>query len=200
MHWGILLLAVCYLIGSIPFPLIVSRLVKGIDLREHGSGNMGATNAARVLGKQWFPVVFGLDFAKGAAATYLARLLLPPLSGADDPVLAATLGAILAVIGHCYPIYVGFKGGVGLAASAGALALISPSLLLVALIGIVILWLISRDMYVGTAASAALAPVYGWFLGVDSPARLAALTFWALVVVWVHLPDVKVWWEKRKAA
>lgn len=64
MLTALLVMLACYLIGSIPFPVLVSRYAMGIDLRQHGSGNMGAMNAARVLGKKWFPVVFGLDFAK----------------------------------------------------------------------------------------------------------------------------------------
>lgn len=187
-----LVLIGCYLVGAVPFPILVSRWVMGIDLRQHGSGNMGAMNAARVLGKRWFPVVFGLDFAKGAAATYLARLLLPLLLPID-PVLAATLGAIAAVAGHCFPVYVGFKGGVGLAASAGALALISPWMMLVTLAGIGLFWVLLRNMYVGVAASALLAPLSGWFLGFREPAVVAAITVWGLLVFGVHFKDVRAW-------
>jgi acyl phosphate:glycerol-3-phosphate acyltransferase len=201
MRWAVPVMLLCYLIGAIPFPLLVSRWVRGIDLRQHGTGNMGATNAARVLGAKWFPIVFGLDFAKGAVATALARLLLPQLAGLHDPVLAATLGAICAVVGHCFPVYVGFQGGVGLAASAGALAVISPWLLLTALAGIGLFWLLSRNMYVGTAASALLAPAYGWALGFREGPQVAAVGVWALVVFGVHFKDVRTWWlGLRKAA
>jgi glycerol-3-phosphate acyltransferase PlsY len=197
MLWALpVIIAVCYLVGSIPFPLFVSRLVLGIDLRQHGTGNMGATNAARLLGKKWFPVVFGLDFAKGAAATYIARAVLPGILGID-PVLAATIGAIAAVTGHCFPIFAGFKGGVGLAASAGALALISPWLLLATVIGILIFWGLSRDMYVGTAAAALAAPLSGWLVGLRGAALLSAIALWGLLVFAVHLKDLKSWFASR---
>lgn len=198
MLWALAVIAGCYLVGSIPFPIFVSRWVAGIDLRQHGTGNMGATNAARLLGKKWFPVVFGLDFAKGAAATYIARAFLPGLLGID-PILAATIGAIAAVAGHCFPLFAGFKGGVGLAASAGALALISPWLLLVTVIGILLFWGITRDMYVGTATAALLAPLSGWLVGLRSPTVVGAIALWGLLVFAVHLKDVKSWFTSRTA-
>lgn len=196
MFWATALAVVCYLIGSIPFPLLVSRWVRGIDLRQHGSGNMGATNAARVLGKRWFPVVFGLDFAKGAAATYLAKALLPELSGLDLA-LAAAIGGAAAVIGHCFPIYVGFTGGVGLAASAGALALVSPGLMLTATAGLGLLWALSGNMYVGTAGAALLYPLMGYFW-VDSLSVALVLTVWGLVVFALHRKDVARWLQSRR--
>ncbi len=198
MLWAVLIAIVCYLIGSIPFPLLVSRWAKGIDLREHGSGNMGATNAARVLGKKWFPVVFGLDFAKGAVATYLARLLLPRLVGLD-PELSAAIGGAAAVIGHCFPIYVGFRGGVGLAATAGALALVSPFLMLSSAVAIALFWVISRNMYVGTAAAAVLYPVMGYYWIPSVPVAVV-MSIWAAVVFGLHWKDVSRWLESRRAA
>ncbi|HEY3365697.1 MAG TPA: glycerol-3-phosphate acyltransferase [Symbiobacteriaceae bacterium] len=186
-----LVVGACYLLGSVPFPVIISRLVLGIDLREHGSGNMGATNAARVLGKRWFPLVFGLDLAKGALATYLARVLLP-MALPVDPALAAAAGGLAAVIGHCFPIFAGFRGGVGLAASAGALLVVSPWLLLSAGAGILLFWAITRNMYVGVACTALLYPLMGWYWlrAGDTTLVLAA---WGLVVFGVHWKDVSKW-------
>jgi glycerol-3-phosphate acyltransferase PlsY len=197
MLQAVLVVVGCYLIGAVPFAIIVSRLVKGIDLREHGSGNMGAMNAARVLGKQWFPVVFVLDFAKGAAVVLLARLLLPGLLDIA-PDLAAALGAIAAVVGHCFPIYVGFKGGVGLATSAGAVALIHPFLLLGVLAAMGLFWLLAKNLYAGTAAGAATAPIFAWFLFHDQN-MVVAITIWAAVLVGVHMKDVNRWLALRRA-
>lgn len=194
---GVAVAVLSYLVGSIPFPLLVSRWVRGIDLREHGSGNMGATNAARVLGKKWFPVVFGLDFLKGAAATYLASLALAQYLGVD-PALAAAIGGAAAVIGHCFPIYVGFRGGVGLAASAGALALVSPWLMLTCLVGIGLFWLLSRDMYVGTAVTALLYPAVAYYW-IPSVPVAAVMTVWGLVVFGLHWKEVARWMQKRAA-
>jgi len=196
MFVALLTVAACYLIGAVPFPIIVSRLVKGIDIREHGSGNMGAMNIARVLGKQWFPVVFGLDFAKGALAALVGRMLLPDQLGVD-PVVAAAIGAFAAVVGHCYPVYVGFKGGLGLAASAGALFVISPWLMLVVAVSILPLWALTRDMYVGVALAAVGAPGLTWLFFRDGQVVLA-VAVWALVVVIVHVPDVRAWYARLR--
>lgn len=198
MLLAIVLVVLCYLIGAVPFPVLVSRYAMGIDLRQHGSGNMGAMNAARVLGKRWFPAVFGLDFAKGALAAYLAMRVLPLLVPMDTT-LAAAIGACAAVIGHCFPVYVGFKGGVGLAASAGALVIISPWLLVAVGLSILLLWLLSRNMYAGTAFAALLTPLYAWLL-LHKAGATAAVTVWALVVFAVHFKDVRRWWAERRAA
>jgi acyl phosphate:glycerol-3-phosphate acyltransferase len=197
MLWAALLLIVCYLAGSIPFAVIVSRLAKGIDLRQHGSGNMGAANAGRVLGTKWFVVVFLLDFTKGAAATYLARAFLPGLTGASAN-LAAAIGAFVAVAGHCFPIYVGFKGGVGLAASAGALALINFWVLAATGLSILLFWNLFKNMYVGTAIAVALGPVYAWLFLRQWDVTLA-VALWAAMIVALHLKDVRAWWAARQA-
>lgn len=187
----------CYLLGSIPFPVIVSRLVKGVDLRKHGSGNMGALNSARVLGKRWFPVVFGLDFAKGAVAVTAARALLPgalPI----DPTLAGALGGLFAVLGHCFPVFAGFRGGVGLAATAGAFTLISPGLLVTALAAIALGWGLLRNMYVGVAATALVAPAMAWYW-LGTPGTTAVLTAWGALVFGLHWGDVTRWLAVRRS-
>lgn len=199
---GLLLLLAAYLIGSIPFPVIVSRLVMGIDLRQHGTGNMGATNAARVLGKKWFPVVFGLDFAKGALATYLVMRFLPGESLMSASV-AAALGGFLVVAGHCFPVFAGFKGGVGLAATAGALVVLSPYMLLSSGAVILIVWALTKNMYVGVAAAALAYPFLGWAIlkepgNAAAPATVAALAAWGLMVFLLHWGDLTRWWAGRR--
>lgn len=198
MLWALGTGLLCYLIGAIPFPVIVSRYARGIDLRQHGSGNMGAANAGRVLGKRWFLVVFLLDFLKGAAATYLARLLLPEHTAADG-LLAAAIGAAIAVAGHCFPVYVGFKGGLGLAASAGALVIISPWILAAVGASILAFWALARNMYVGTATAVALGPVYAHLLMGRWDVTLT-VSLWAAMIVALHMKDVRAWWAARSAA
>jgi glycerol-3-phosphate acyltransferase PlsY len=193
---GVLLGILCYLIGSIPFPIIVSRLVRGIDLREHGSGNMGATNAARVLGKEWFPVVFGLDFAKGAASAFLCSQFLPGWLGIS-PTLAAAIGGALACAGHCFPVFAGFRGGLGLAASAGALVLITPWLLVAVLAAIGLFWLLLGNMYVGVALGALTGPVLAYLL-VQSASVAAVVAAWAALVFALHLKDIRAYLVARK--
>lgn len=193
---GALLLLAAYLIGSIPFPVIISRLVRGIDLRQYGTGNMGATNAARVLGKRWFPLVFGLDFAKGLAATYLAMRFLPGFVGLT-PTAAAAFGGLLAVVGHCFPLFAGFRGGVGLAASAGALVLLSPWLLLSVGAVILLVWALSRNMYVGVAAAALAYPLLGWLI-LKEAGTVVAMALWGAVVFLLHGRDLMAWWAERR--
>lgn len=189
------ILVLCYLIGAVPFPVLVSKWVKGIDLRQHGSGNMGAANAGRVLGKQWFVVVFLLDFLKGAAATYLARAFLPAFTGADV-LLAAAIGAAVSVLGHCFPVYVGFKGGLGLAASAGSLVIINFGLLAAVGISILVLWALTRNMYAGTAFAVALAPLYAYLL-MHRPDVTVTVGLWAALIFALHWPEIRKWWAAR---
>jgi glycerol-3-phosphate acyltransferase PlsY len=119
----IVVLVASYLVGAIPFSYIAARAIKGIDLREHGSGNLGATNTFRMLGARWAIVVLVLDVAKGFAAVFAAgRLDLP---GADVQWLRlAAMGG--AILGHLFSPYVKFSGGKGIATSAGAFLALSP--------------------------------------------------------------------------
>ena len=117
-----------YLIGSVPFTLIVGKLFFGVDPRQHGSGNLGATNAARVLGAKAALAVAVLDITKGGLVVALAKWLIAPASVVgDNPAAWAVVAAILsAIIGHAFSIYIGFKGGKGIAVAAGGLIVAMP--------------------------------------------------------------------------
>ena len=117
----VLLLVGAYLVGAIPTSWIVARLVRGIDLREHGSGNLGATNAYRVLG--WKPAlpIFASDILKGWFPTAFFHLW----DGRPSPDWALAFGAA-AIVGHVWSVWVGFRGGKGVATSAGALLALAP--------------------------------------------------------------------------
>ncbi len=116
---GAVLTGGAYLLGSVSFGLIAARRA-GVDLRTLGSGNIGATNVGRALGKRTGRIVLALDAAKGALPAALAWHLL----GLDDPFTAATGAA--AVVGHCFPIWYGFRGGKGAATSAGVMLVLVP--------------------------------------------------------------------------
>lgn len=121
---AILLFFCSYLIGSIPFGLLIGKAVKGIDLRDHGSGNIGATNAGRILGKKWGLVCLALDAAKGLFPV----AILPQLFfAADDPWLAHAriLAGISTIVGHMFSCWLGFRGGKGVATSLGVLLMLS---------------------------------------------------------------------------
>lgn len=118
------MLIAAYLIGSIPFSLLIARWVGGIDLRQHGSGNVGATNVARTLGVKWGLVALVLDALKGLLPT----AGLPWLLFADSQATAhAQVGAgLAAIIGHMFPCWLGFRGGKGVATALGVIVVIAP--------------------------------------------------------------------------
>ena len=127
---NVLLVLASYFAGSIPFGLMIGRFVKGIDLREHGSGNIGATNAGRVLGKKWGLICLALDAMKGL----LPVALFPQwICGGDSASLGdlAVLAGVSTIVGHMFPCWLGFRGGKGVATSLGVVAMLSPWGLLV---------------------------------------------------------------------
>ena len=122
---SLLLALTSYLAGSIPFGLMIGRAVKGIDLRQHGSGNIGATNAGRVLGKKWGLICLVLDALKGLLpVAFLPRLLF----GADEPAMEhlRVLAGVSTIVGHMFSCWLGFRGGKGVATSLGVVAMLSP--------------------------------------------------------------------------
>jgi glycerol-3-phosphate acyltransferase PlsY len=122
---GLSLLVFSYLLGSIPFGFVVAYLAKGIDIRNFGSGNIGATNVLRVVGKKWGILVFVLDFFKGFLPLLIAKAI------GDLPNLIVILAAVSVVCGHNWTIFLKFKGGKGVATSVGAicgLSLMFPAL------------------------------------------------------------------------
>lgn len=147
-----LLLISAYLLGAIPFGLLIG-LTRGLDIRRYGSGNTGATNALRTVGLRASAIVFFLDVAKAVIPVLVARWLV------GDPTLEAACG-IAAVVGHNWPVYIGWKGGKGVSSGLGVMAVLSPlATLLGALIGIV---LIGRFRYVslGSMAGASSIPLF----------------------------------------
>ena len=147
-----------YLVGAIPFGLIIGRLTRGVDIREYGSHRTGATNALRTLGAQVAAMVFILDLAKGVAAVLIARLLLPADSLASHEWAAAAAG-LAAIVGHIWSIFIRFTGGRGVATSTGALGAMAPwALLVMAPVVVFIIW---RWRYVslGSVSGALLTPL-----------------------------------------
>ena len=135
---ALFVVAVAYLFGSIPWGYIAGRL-KGIDVRAHGSGNIGATNVLRVLGKPWGFTVFFADAFKGFLAVRTALLLVTRTPGAAEYAeFYAILAAAACVAGHSFPVWLRFKGGKGVATSAGALFGVVP----IASVTIFLVWLV----------------------------------------------------------
>ncbi|MBS0205354.1 MAG: glycerol-3-phosphate 1-O-acyltransferase PlsY [Planctomycetes bacterium] len=126
----ILLVVSSYLAGSIPFGLMIGRFVKGIDLRSEGSGNIGATNVGRVLGKKWGLICLALDALKGLLPVAFFPVLFCGSDHASLPDLSVLTG-VTTIVGHMFPCWLGFRGGKGVATSLGVVAILSPWGLLV---------------------------------------------------------------------
>jgi len=163
-----------YLLGAIPFGLLIGRMTRGIDLRDYGSHRIGATNALRTLGVRAAALVFVLDVAKGVAAVLLARTLF-----ADDPGVewAAALAGFAAIVGHNWSVFIRFTGGRGVATSAGALGAMSIwTILLLVPIVIVLIWR-TRYVSVGSITGGLLAPVITAVVWAPGGASVAAIVY-----------------------
>jgi len=156
---GVLALA-AYLIGSVPTALWVGKTYYGIDIREHGSGNSGATNTFRVLGKKPGSIVMAVDIFKGWAATSLAGLLLIYHAVPEDYVVPCMLlYGFLAVLGHIYPVYAGFRGGKGVATVLGMVLAVHPLPALVCLGIFLIVLIISKYVSLSSMTAAVCFPL-----------------------------------------
>ena len=183
---------VAFLAGSIPFGLLVARM-KGVDIRKHGSGNIGATNVLRVVGKPYGIAVFILDFLKGLLPVLWAGHALAGHPQADWIGLGTALAAIL---GHNYSPWIGFKGGKGIATSAGALMALFPVALGVALVVWFVLFKTTRYVSVASMGAAAAIPLalFGQKLLAWRPPTWPEIGFGVLVAflaIWRHRSNIR---------
>jgi glycerol-3-phosphate acyltransferase PlsY len=179
----VLALAAAYLIGAIPVGLVVARLRGGVDIRRRGSGNIGATNVLRTLGPVAGALTLAGDVAKGYAAVAVARAL-------DGAPGVAALATVLAVAGNCWPIYLGFRGGKGVATGVGAfLALIPWAVLPAAAVWGAITGA-SRYVSLGSVVACIALPVAAAIIGYALPAVAAAAAV-AAIIVWRHRDNLR---------
>jgi glycerol-3-phosphate acyltransferase PlsY len=194
-----LILIPAYLLGSVPFGLIIGR-IGGIDVRKHGSGNIGATNVWRVLGQKWGGATFLLDAGKGFAAVRLAENIacwrFPQPVPEDYLAYAAVFAALACILGHTFPVWLRFKGGKGVATSLGVLLAVMP---LIATGTVLAVWMVafSLSRYVSLAsilAALALPITVGALLLLDELQGRAYLAFAcaaAFLVVRRHRENMK---------
>ena len=175
-------LAAAYLLGSIPFSFLVARR-RGIDVRAVGSGNVGATNVMRNVGKAAGLAAFFLDFAKGSLATWLAR---ETVGGVVFPSVAA----VVAVLGHMHPVWLRFRGGKGVATGAGAFLPIAPLATVGALIVFGLVTAATRYVSLGSIVGSASLSVLAYLLGTLAPVPLAAALVAALIA-WKHRENIR---------
>ncbi len=156
MTW-LLIVVLSYLIGSIPWGYLFARS-KGIDIRQHGSGNIGAANVLRVMGKKWGYLVFLCDFFKGFLSVKLGSLIAAFFL--VNLVLGSVIAAIACVLGHDYPIWLGFRGGKGIATLAGAVLVLFPPLVFVSF-GVIwiAVFLIGRYTSLASISAAVALPI-----------------------------------------
>ncbi|WP_445487163.1 glycerol-3-phosphate 1-O-acyltransferase PlsY [Niallia sp. 03133] len=178
-----LLFVLAYLIGSIPSGLIIGKVFYGIDIREHGSGNLGGTNTFRTLGKKaGFAVTFS-DILKGTLAT-----LLPLLFSLDTSVNPLVFG-VFAVIGHMYPIFAGFKGGKAVATSAGILLGHEPLLFLFIIFVFFITLYLSKYVSLSSMTAGAAGLIYSLILW-DDKLLITILAILTIFVIYRHRANV----------
>jgi glycerol-3-phosphate acyltransferase PlsY len=185
-----LAVALAYLIGSIPFGYLIVRVKGGGDVRETGSGGTGATNVTRRAGKSAGILTMLLDALKGVVVAFAARWLLTPDFGVDWWVVAASLAA---VAGHVFPVWLGFRGGKGVATGLGVFLVLAPLAVLVALPCFVLVIRATRYVSLGSITAAALLPVGVWLLGGGGRATaplLTAAVLGAALIVYAHRANI----------
>ena len=168
---AIVSIAAAYLIGAVPWGLVLGR-IKGIDPRRHGSGGTGATNTLRLLGWRVAVLVFVLDFLKGLLPVVLVRVL-------DGPTWLSACVAVATVVGHCWSIFIGFKGGKGMATGGGAATGLAPFLFVLILMIALVIWL-TRYVSLASLATAIIGPSI-----VTAMAIWGNYPWWWVVAIWI---------------
>ena len=180
-----------YLAGSLPTGFLVARAMR-VDITQVGSGNIGATNVFRVLGKGPGALVLIVDLLKGALAVLVAPMLAAAMTPTDSLALPA-LAALGAVLGHNYTCWLGFKGGKGVATSAGAMAALIPPAFGVTVITWLLVFFLSRYVSMASIAAAVILPVATIFT-VSGPTRWPLVAFTsalAALAVWRHRANIE---------
>jgi acyl phosphate:glycerol-3-phosphate acyltransferase len=178
-----------YLLGAIPFGLLLTKLFGSGDVRKVGSGNIGATNVARAAGPLAGIFTLVLDAAKGAAAVWLAARF------ANESAAWMIIAGLAALVGHCFPVWLGFHGGKGVATAAGVFLVLCPLALLGAVLLFVLVVVFSRYVSLGSISAAASMPMLIYFLWAPHHAPPLVVTFGALaaavLIVYKHDANIQ---------
>ncbi|MBG9585878.1 glycerol-3-phosphate 1-O-acyltransferase PlsY [Cytobacillus firmus] len=170
-----------YLIGSIPTALLFGRFAFGIDIRDHGSNNPGATNTLRVLGKKAAIVVLLVDVGKGASAAAIPVIL----SAEADPLIVG----MVAVAGHCFPIFAGFRGGKAIATTAGVLIAANIWMFLIAYISFVAVIFLTKYVFFGSLSVGASLLIYSLFT--EGTEHELIFSIFLLFLIFLHRSNIK---------
>ena len=175
--------AISYLLGSIPNGLILGKAIWGVDLRQHGSKNIGATNAWRTIGKAGGISIFALDFLKGAVSAYLGL----HLGGSE---LAGVLCGILAIAGHSWSVFLAFKGGKGVATGLGVIAALMPMVTLIVFAVWFAIVYFTGYVSLGSSVGAALVPILTLFFGLHTEFLILGLIA-AVFIIYRHKSNIE---------
>jgi len=183
----------CYLIGSVPFAYIVVKIIKGVDIRRCGSKNCGATNVARVCSFKAGLVVFFLDFLKGFLPVFLLNYLkFKQIITSNNYELVLCLCALSIILGHIFTIFLNFKGGKGVATSAGVFLALSPLAMLAALIVFLLVVIFTRYISLGSILAAITLPLSYYFIYGKANVYVFSFTvIIAVVVILKHRSNIK---------
>lgn len=184
----ILLFAVlAYFMGSLPNGVVIGKRVKGIDIRDHGSGNSGATNAYRVLGAKYGIMVLVADVLKG-----LIPVMLADMAGIRG--IALILIGIVAIVGHSLSLFLNFKGGKGVATSLGVFLYLVPLVMLVVVAAFILVVYTTRYISLASIVGAALLPILTLFMpireGIDRPSIFIISLLMGLFVIYRHRSNI----------
>ncbi|MEG1479811.1 MAG: glycerol-3-phosphate 1-O-acyltransferase PlsY [Kiritimatiellia bacterium] len=189
---GIISLILAYLLGAIPFGLVIARL-RGVDLLHLGSGNIGATNVFRCVGKKWGILTFVFDVLKGIIGTLMpfVAMALWKADFGEHLLLWRILGGAIAMVGHIFPIYIGFKGGKGVSTALGLLLGVAPLSALIGFIVWTLFFFISRYVSLASIVGAATAGALTWILYSASPLWFRILiTILSLLTIVKHAKNI----------
>lgn len=183
--WYIVIVVVGYLIGSINLSIVLTKKVKGVDIRKEGSGNAGTTNTLRVLGKKYAAIVLLFDILKGVAVILIAMLISPLVADAN---LLISLGGLAVILGHNFPLYYNFKGGKGVATTLGIILIVTPSLGCICLVFGLIIIALTKMVSVGSILAAILYPILVLFLAKE---YFIFALFVSLLLIFRHRKNIK---------
>ena len=192
MNWElykILALVAAYLLGSIPTSVWFGKIFYNIDLREHGSGNAGATNALRVFGNRAGAVVLLLDALKGFAAIYLGRFFTDSFASDNHFVIYQLILGCMALLGHVFPVFAGFRGGKGIATLAGIVIALFPTAVLICLGVFLLVFVPTRYVSLGSMSAAIAFPVT--VIWIMQSTLTAEIVFSIAVAIFVPLTHKK---------
>jgi acyl phosphate:glycerol-3-phosphate acyltransferase len=183
---------VSYLLGSIPFGYLLVRIFRGEDVRQSGSRNIGATNVSRTSPALGVVTLF-LDAAKGTAAVVLSYIVADHMVAGPPALEQVALGALFAVVGHVFPVWLRFHGGKGVATGLGAFVLIAPKAVLIAVGIFIVVVAISRYVSLGSIVAVTLLPVLAWVIGqfYISHGALASVSIACLLILVKHRENMR---------